>query len=209
MTIEYNTFEQDLEASFFHYAHLTGAVELYMMLLETPSLQRVFSKAMGCDDTDWKTIHRFMSLGNQTVVWYPQLPVGEIVQNKNALIGMLYGIFVSRMIGCADYYLASVLKNRFGHIEKSGSSWGAFYQKAKIDLLTRKNGPQVYQLLQERHKIEHNKAQIDQTFVDRMMKKGAIHSYAAGDSIQKSHLDVLAARDAIKEFVSDVDSLIK
>jgi hypothetical protein len=208
MTTEYKTFEQDLESSFFHYAHLTGAVELYMLLIETPSLQQAFSRTMTGNDIKWKTIHRFMNLGSQTVVWYPQLPIKEIVQQKNALIGLLYGIFVGRMIGCVDYYLASVLRNRFGHGEKSGSCWDAFCQKAKIDLLKRKNGPQVYSLLQERHKIEHNKAQIDQTFVDRMMKKGVTHSYADGDSIQKSHLDVLAARDAIREFVSDVDILI-
>ena len=141
-------------------------------------------------------------------MWYPELPVATILQQRNSLIGLLYGLFLSRMIGLVDYYLASVLKSRFGHLEKSGSSWDAFFQKTKIDLLARKNGPLVYSLLQERHKIEHNKAQIDQTFVDRMMKKGITHSYAAGDSIQKSHLDVLAARDAIREFVADVDCLM-
>jgi len=209
MTDEFKEFQQDIEASFFNYAHLTGAVETYILLLETPSLQRSFSKTMGGDETDWKTIHRFMDLGNQRVVWYPQLPIKEIVQQKNSIIGMLYGVFISRMIAAVDYYLTFVLKNRYGHSEKSGSSWEAFCQKTKIDLLSRKNGPQVYQFLQERHKIEHNKAQIDQTFVDRLMKKGITHSYTAGDSIQKSHLDVLATHNAIKEFVSDVDSLIK
>lgn len=208
MTTEYKTFERDLESAFFNYAHLSGAVELYTQLLETPSLQKAFSKRMTGQEIEWKTIHRFMNLEDQTVVWYPALPVEQIVQQKNPMIGLLYGIFLSRMIGSVDYYLASVLKNRFGHTEKSGSSWDAFSQKTKIALLARKNGPQVYSLLQERHKIEHNKAQIDQTFVDRMMKKGVTHSYGAGDSIQKSHLDVLAARDTMREFVADVDSLI-
>lgn len=150
-----------------------------------------------------------MDLGNQRVVWYPQLPIKDIIQQKNVLVGMLYGVFISRMIAAVDYYLTSVLKNRYSHSEKSGSSWEAFCQKTEIDLLMRKNGTEVYQLLQERHKIEHNKAQIDQTFVDRLMKKGITHSYTAGDSIQKSHLDILATHDAIREFVSDVDSLIK
>ncbi|MDO8544565.1 MAG: hypothetical protein Q7S40_29340 [Opitutaceae bacterium] len=208
MTTEYSSFERDLDAAFFNYAHLTGAVELYIQVLETPALQRAFSKTISGQEIEWKMIHRFMSLANQTVVWYPELPVGTILQQKNTIIGLLYGIFLSRMIGLVDYYFSSVLKSRFCHTEKSGSSWDAFSQKAKIDLLVRKNGAQVYSLLQERHKIEHNKAQIDQTFVDRMLKKGVTHSYAAGDSIQKSHLDVLAARDAIKEFVADVDSLM-
>lgn len=209
MTDEFEAFQQDIDASLFYYAHLTGAVETYMLLLETPSIQRCFSKTMGGDETDWKMIHRFMDIGNQRVVWYPELPIEVIIQQKNAIVGMLYGVFISRMIAAVDYYLTSVLKNMYSHSEKSGSSWEAFCQKTNIDLLTRKNGIDIYQFLQERHKIEHNKAQIDQTFVDRLMKKGITHSYTAGDSIQKSHLDVLATHDAIREFVSDVDSLIK
>lgn len=208
MAAEYGDFEHDLDAAFFNYAHITGAVELYMQVLEAPSLQRAFSKTLAGQEIEWKTIHRFMTLDSQNVEWYPSLPVPEVVQQRNELIGLLYGIFIGRMIGSVDHYLSSVLKSRFAHTEKSGSSWDTFSQKAKIDLLACKNGAAVYSLFQERHKIEHNKAQIDQTFVDRMMKNGITHSYAVGDSIQKSHLDVLAAHAAIREFVADVDRLL-
>ena len=208
MTAEYDDFEHDLDAAFFNYAHISGAVELYMQVLEAPSLQRAFSKTLAGQEIEWKTIHRFMTFDSQNVEWYPSLPVQEVVQQKNELIGLLYGIFIGRMIGSVDHYLSSVLKSRFAHTEKSGSSWDTFSQKAKIDLLACKNGAAVYSLFQERHKIEHNKAQIDQTFVDRMMKNGITHSYAVGDSIQKSHLDVLAAHAAIREFVADVDRLL-
>lgn len=208
MTKEYGDFQHDLDAALFNYAHLSGAVELYMQVLETPALQRAFSKTLTGQEIEWKTIHRFMTLDNQNVEWHPSLPVPEVVQQKNVLIGLLYGIFIGRMIGSVDHYLSSVLKSRFAHTEKSGSSWDVFSQKAKIDLFACKNGSVVYSLLQERHKIEHNKAKIDQTFVDRMMNKGITHSYAVGDSIQKSHLDVLAAHAAIREFVADADRLL-
>jgi hypothetical protein len=209
MTTEFRSFQRDLAATFFHYAHISGAVELYMQVLETPALQKAFSKTMTGEEIEWKMLHRFMMIGDKRVVWYPELPVPAIIQEKNNIIGLLYGICLSKMIGLVDYYFASLLKSRFGHTERSGSSWDAFSQKTKIDLLAQKNGTQVYALLQERHKIEHNNARIDQTFVDRMMKKSITHSYSSGDAIQKSHLDVLAARDAIAEFVAEVDGLMK
>lgn len=208
MTAEFCNFKRDLDAAFFNYAHITGAVELYMQVLEVPALQRALSKTLTDQESQWNSIHRFMRLDNQNVEWYPSLPVQVVTQQKNDFIGLLYGIFISRMIGSVEYYFSSVLKNRFAHTEKSGSSWSTFSQKAKIDLLDCKNGSVVYLLLQERHKIEHNKAQIDQTFVDRMMKDGITHSYTVGDSIQKSHLDILAAHTAIREFISHVDSLL-
>lgn len=208
MATEYDDFERDLDAAFFNYAHISGAVEMYMQVLESSALQRSFSKTLSGQEMEWKTIHRYMTLDSQEFEWYPTLPVAEVVKQKNNLIGLLYGVFLGRMIGSVDHYFLSVLKSRFGHMEISGSCWDVISQKAKVDLLACKNGTVVYSLLQKRNKIEHNKAQIDQIFVDRMMKKGITHSYAVGDSIQKSHLDVLAAHAAIREFVADVDRLL-
>jgi hypothetical protein len=208
MTAEYGDFERDLDAAFFNYAHISGAVEMYMQVLESSALQRAFSKTISGQEIEWKTIHRYMTLDNQHVEWYPTLPVPQIVKQKNDFIALLYGIFLGQMIGSVDQYFSSVLKSIFGHTEKSGSCWDVFSQKTKVNLLACKNGIVVYSLLQERNKIEHNKAKIDQTFVDRMMKKGITHAYAVGDSIQKSHLDVLAAHAAIREFVADVDRLL-
>jgi len=208
MAAEYGDFERELDAAFFNYAHISGAVEMYMQFLESSALQRAFSKTISGKEIEWKSIHRYMTLDTQDVEWYPTLPVSEVVKQKNDLIGLLFGIFLGRMIASVDHYFSSVLKNRFGHIEKSGSCWDVFSQKAKVDLLACSNGVIVYSLLQERNKIEHNKAKIDQTFVDRMMKKGITHSYSVGDSIQKSHLDVLAAHGAIREFVAEVDKLL-
>jgi hypothetical protein len=208
MATEYDDFERDLDAAFFNYAHISGAVEMYMQVLESSALQRSFSKTLSGQEMEWKTIHRYMTLDSQDVEWYPTLPVAEVVKQKNDLIGLLYGVFLGRMIGSVDHYFSSVLKSRFDHMEISGSCWDVISQKAKIDLRACKNGAVVYSLVQERNKIEHNKAQIDQTFVDRMMKKGITHSYAVGDPIQKSHLDVLAAHAAIREFIADVDRLL-
>lgn len=118
----------------------------------------------------------------------------------------MYGITLSRMIGDLDFYLSSVLQNHFGHVETSGSSWNQFIQKTKIDLLSRKHGKFIYTLLQERHKIEHSKAQIDRVFLERMAKRNVQHAYKEGDSIQKSHIDVLLAHQVIREFAQDVDS---
>jgi hypothetical protein len=61
------------------------------------------------------------------------------------------------------------------------------------------------QPMQERHKIEHNQAQIDSKFLERMQKSDIKHAYNEGDSIQKSHLDILAAQQSILEFAQDVD----
>lgn len=208
MASEYSDFERDLDAAFFNYAHISGAVEMYMQVLESSALQRAFSKTISGKEIEWKSIHRYMTLDSQDVEWYPTLSVPEVVKQKNDLIGFLYGIFLGRMIASVDHYFSSVLKNRFGHMEKSGSCWNQFAQKAKVDLLACRNGVIVFSLLQERNKIEHNKAQIDQKFVYQMMKKGITHSYAVGDFIQRSHLDVLAAQAAIREFVADVNKLV-
>ena len=78
----------------------------------------------------------------------------------------------------------------------------------KIDLLQCKNGSDVYLWFQERNKIEHNRAKIDQIFVDRMLKKGVTHSYLNGDPIEKSHLDILAMRIGMIEFVTDVHAKV-
>lgn len=206
MTEEFITLTNELDSALFRYAHITGSLEFYMLVLENPSLQRVVSKVIPGSETEWKQVHRFMVIDGQTITWYPELPVQAILAEKNALLGYLYGITLSRMIGGIDFYLSSVLKNHFGHVETSGSSWDQFIQKSKIDLLKRKHGTFVYTLLQERHKIEHNKAKIDRGFLERMTKHGVQHTYKEGDSIQKSHMDVLLAHQVIREFAEDVDA---
>jgi hypothetical protein len=206
MTKEFNLLKRNLDSSFFRYAHITGAIELYMSIIENPELQRAVSKVISGSETEWKQIHRFMVIDGQMVTWYSELPVQAILAEKNALLGFLYCITLSRMIGDLDFYLDSVLKNNFGHVETSGSSWDRFFQKAKIDLLSRRHGKFVYTLLQERHKIEHNQAQIDRVFLERMDRVNIQHAYKEGDSIQKSHIDVLLAQQVIREFAEDVDS---
>ncbi len=206
VTQELKELKNEIDAMFFRYAHLTGALELYMLIIENQNLQKNISKVISGTETEWKEIHRFMIINNQNVTWYPKLPVREILGQKNALLGYLYGVTLSRMIGDIDFYFTSVLKNHFGHIETSGSSWDRFIKKTKIDLLNRKHGNFVYTLLQERHKIEHNKAQIDRGFLERLAKRNVKHTYKEGDSIQKSHIDVLLAKQVIREFAEDVDN---
>jgi len=206
MTQELTHLTAELDSAFFRYAHITGALELYMLVLETPALRRAFSKGMSGDEIEWKQIHRFMDFGGQRITWYPELPVGDILSQKNALLGYVYGVTLSRMIGDLDYYLTSVLKNHFEHVETSGSSWERFIQKTKIPLLQWQHGEFVYTLLQERHKIEHNKAQIDRGFLERLAKRNVKTTYKEGDAVQKSHVDVLLANQVIREFAVDVDN---
>lgn len=205
MTEEFKALIRGLDAAFFRYAHITGALELYMLTLENPNLQRAVSKVISGSEIEWKQIHRFMVIDRQTVTWYPELPVQTILAEKNALLGFLYGITLSGMIGDLDFYLGSVLKNHFGHVETSGSSWDRFIQKTKIDLLNRNHGKFVYTILQERHKIEHNQAQIDRMFLERMAKRNIQHAYKEGDAVQKSHIDILLAHQVIREFAQDAD----
>ncbi|RKY01900.1 MAG: hypothetical protein DRP54_02925 [Spirochaetes bacterium] len=208
MTRELKTLMKDLDAAFFRYAHLTGALELYIMVLENTELQRAFSKVITGSKIEWKQIHRFMVLGEKTIIWYPELPVETILAQKNTLLGFLYGITLSRMIGDLDFYLSSVLKSHFGHLEMGGSTWDSFIQRTGIDLLECKHGKFIYATLQERHKIEHNKAQIDRVFLKRMAKRNVQHAYKKGDSIQKSHVDVLLTFQIIREFAEYVDTKV-
>ncbi len=206
MTEELKAFARNLDSSLFRYAHITGALEFYMMTLENPKLQQAVSRIVSGSDTEWRQIHRFMVVNGQPVTWYPELPVQAVLGEKNALLGFLYGITLSRVIGDLDFYLTSVLQNHFDHVEKSGNSWDAFKQKTKIDLQTCKHGEFVYVLIQERHKIEHNQAQVDRVFLERTAKHNIKHVYNEGDSIQKSHVDVLLAHEVVKEFAEDIDT---
>jgi hypothetical protein len=205
MTEEFTGLTNELDSALFRYAHLTGALEFYSLVLEKPNLQLAVSEIISGTETEWKQIHRFMVIDDEVVTWYPELPVQTILAQKNALLGFLYGVTLSRMIGDPDFYLSSVLKRYFAHTETSGSSWDHFIQKTKIDLLSCKHGKFVYTLLQERHKIEHNQAQIDRAFLERMAKRGVHHTYQEGDAIQKSHIDVLLTQQIVKEFAEDVD----
>jgi len=205
MTEEFTALTRDLDSAFFRYAHITGSVELYMLVLANPELQRVISKVISGSETEWTQIHRFMIVDGQSFTWYPELPAPAILAAKNTLLGFMYGITLSRMIGDLEFYLGSVLKNHFGHVETSGSSWDRFVQKTTIDLLNRRHGTGVYTLLQERHKIEHNQAQIDRTFLARLTNRKIEDARKEGDHIEKSHIDVLVAHQSIREFAEDVD----
>lgn len=206
MTEEFNTLARNLDSSLFRYAHISGALEFYMLTLENPNLQRAVSKILSGSDTEWRQIHRFMVIDGQTVTWYPELPLQVVLGEKNALLGFLYGITLSRVIGDLDFYLTAILQNHFGHVETSGNSWDAFNKKTKIELQTRIHGEFVYVLIQERHKIEHNQAHVDRVLLERTAKRNIKHAYNEGDSIQKSHIDILLAHEVIKEFAEDVDA---
>lgn len=205
MTPELNSLRTELDSTFFRYAQITGAIEFYMLVLETPALQLAVSRTLTGTETEWKQIHRFMDFGGQRVTWYPELPVADVLGQKMSLIGYLYGVTLSRMVGDLDYYLASVLKNHFGHADTSGSCWEPFVRQTGIDLLGRQHGEFVYTLLQERHKIEHNRAAIDRGFLERLAKRNVKTIYSEDNSIQKSHIDVLLANQVVREFVTDVD----
>lgn len=208
MTDEFKVLIADLDSAFFRYAHITRAFELYMMVLENPNLQRAFNKVIFGSESDWKEIRRFMVIDGKIVTWYPALSVQTILAQKNSLLGYLYGITISRMIGDLDFYLGSILQNHFGYVEFGGSSWNQFKQKTGINLFSCKHGKFIYTILQERHKIEHNKARIDRIFLERLAKRNVLHAYKEGDSIQKSHIDVLLTHQAIREFAEDVDARI-
>ena len=82
----------------------------------------------------------------------------------------------------------------------------AVFRHPRIDLLKRQHGEFVYTLLQERHKIEHNRAAIDRGFLERLAKRNVKTTYSEGDSVQKSHVDVLLANQVLREFATDVDA---
>ncbi len=208
MTNELKTLIEDLESALFRYAHITGALELYFMLLEDPALQRAISKVKSGSEIEWKQIHRFMVIGDEIIIWYPELPVETILAQRNALMGYIYGITLSRLIGDLEFYLSSVLKNHFGYTVLSGSAWNPFIKKTGIDLFECKHGKFIYTILQERHKIEHNKARIDRVFLERTDEHNIQHAYKEGDPIQKSHIDVLRTFQVIQEFAKDVDAKV-
>jgi hypothetical protein len=208
MSKELDHFKANIEDLFFGYAHITGAVEIYILALENKNLQSAFSKSLFNSNQEWKTVHRFMIIDEVNIKWYPDLPTETIAKQKHSLFGFLYGTYLGKMIASIDFYFSSVLYSKTGQSSKSGSSWGDFSKNMKIDLLQCENGKDIFLWLQERHKIEHNNGKIDEIFVDKMLKKCVTHSYLSGDTIQKSHLDVLAAYNAIINFVIDVDKKV-
>jgi hypothetical protein len=209
MTEEFDAFIEDIESTFFLYAHLSGAWELYMNVLRNPEIQKAYSKIMTGSEIEWKTIHRFMGENDNMVTWYPELPVSEIVKQQFVVAGRFYGVIITNMIGNLDYYLGSILCNRYGVQDFSGNSWPPFIREAGIDLHSLPNGDFVFTLIQERHKIEHNKARIDKRFIDRMGRKSIQHVYHIGDPIQKSHIDVLLTKQALVEFAENVDAEVE
>jgi len=243
MTDELNALISDLDLMFFRYACITGAIDLFEIVLGYPYLQRALSKdkksgkmmiASGLKkgksslktgkraeiidieiprgflflELNWQKqeIHRSMMLDDEEKIWYPELPIKKILAKMEDIWDFVYGIIVSRFVSVLEVYFSSVLLNYFSVPAMSGSSWGAFITKTKIDLLECKHGQSIYTLIQERHKIEHCKARIDNRFIERMYKKSTQHAYKEGDVIQKNHLDILAAHQTIREFAADVDA---
>lgn len=205
MTEEFKVLLNNIDEALFIYAHITAALELYIDVLTSPNLQRAISKVVNGSETEWKSIHRFMNLEGGMVIWYPELPTEVIIARKDALFGFFYGIILTRMVSDLDYYLASVLKNHFRTIDTSGSSWERFIKVTGIDLLQKRHGRFIYTLLQERHKIVHNKAIIDRVFLERLAQRSIRHVYREGDSIGKSHIDILLTHQAITEFAKEID----
>ena len=62
-----------------------------------------------------------MIVDGKKIEWYPALPTEKVVAQKDSLLGSIYGIYLSKMIGCIDSYLSAVLQGKKGHTEKSGS----------------------------------------------------------------------------------------
>jgi len=54
MTDELKTLMADLDSAFFRYAHITGALELYMMVLENPKLQLAFGRVISGSEIECK-----------------------------------------------------------------------------------------------------------------------------------------------------------
>jgi hypothetical protein len=205
MTPELDKFVASLETSFFRYAHLSGAVELYMLVLETPALQHAANRHMSAPEKDWREIHRFMVVDGQSTEWYPPMPLSAILAQRFSLLGFLYGVTLSGIVSDLDLYLASALRAYFKKVVTSGSAWDTFTAITGIPLLDLPDGHAVYTLLQERHKIMHNHGRIDQLFIDRLSRSGVADTRSPGDSIQKSHLDVLHSVQLIRRFTALVD----
>jgi len=56
MTQELNALRTELDSTFFRYAQITGAIEFYMLVLETPALQLAVSKTLTVKwGTQWGT----------------------------------------------------------------------------------------------------------------------------------------------------------
>lgn len=197
-----------IDSLFFKYAQITGALEYYFLTLERSDIQKLVSKTLSNHESEWKTINRYMVLDNQEIEWHPDTPVETILSQRNDIVGFIYGVILARMIGEFDYYLFNLLKNRRGIVSTNGSSWGKFSETFNLNLLTLNNGDFVFSILQERHKIEHNRAIIDDKFLKNMNLSGVFHKYSAGDSIQKSHLDILATHQAITSLAKEIDLVI-
>jgi hypothetical protein len=205
MTSQFEEFAAALDAAFFRYAHLGGALEFYMFVLETPGLQHAVNRSLSAPETDWKEIHRFMAIDGERITWYPSVPISEVLAQRNALMGFLYGVTLSSLVGDLDFYLASVLRVHFARNDSTGSAWDAFVSSTGIALLDLPNGLLIYTLLQERHKIVHNNGRIDERLLARLGRQGISDPRNVGDPIQKSHLDILHSFNLIRAFAEKVD----
>ncbi len=208
MTAELSILNSDLAGSFFRYAHISGAMEAYMEILISRDLQKTFTKFTSGSEREWEQIHRSMVVEGVNLKWYPELPVQSIITQKEPLFSFLYGVTLGRMIEDLDFYFSSLLRNFYKCVETGSEPWTILSQKAGIDLLACKHGTFVVKLLQERHKIEHCKSQVDRSFLTRLVREHIGHVYAKGDAIQKRHIDIVLIQQVIREFAADVDSAL-
>ncbi|HUI31120.1 MAG TPA: hypothetical protein VLX91_12980 [Candidatus Acidoferrales bacterium] len=206
MNNELSTLYSDLASVFFRYAHISGALETYMTVLEDRDLQKAFSKIVLGTETEWKQIHRFMNVKGINVKWYPELPVHSIIGEKESLFNFLYGVTLSRMVDHLDFYFSSILRNCYKLTEPISSPFTQFMLRTGIDLHARKHGAFMSKLVQDRRKIEHNRAQIDRDLLNEMVKQHVNHVYKEGDTIQKNHIDVVLTYQVIREFAQDVEA---
>jgi hypothetical protein len=206
MTAELPALYSDLASSFFRYAHISGALEVYMDVLLSRDLQKTYSRIMSGAEREWEQIHRFMVVDGINVKWYPELPVQNVVSQKRSLFDFVYGVTLSHMIGDLEIYFNAIMRNYFKETEVSGNSWTRFAQKTGIDLRASKHGAFVCSLLRDRELIEHGRARVDRVFLSQMSKQQISHVYGKGDAVQKNHIDVVLTYQAIREFAGEVDA---
>lgn len=136
-----------------------------------------------------------------------QIP--DILSHKETIIWWIVGETLNWFVASVDYYMAEILRNHFGKTVTSGNAWADFEKTTRINLLALPHGAMVYTAIQERHKVEHNRSQIDERFVKNMVAKGIDHRYKVGESVEKGHFDVVKTVEAFREFANVLDQEVE
>lgn len=207
MTSERQLLDRQLESAVNRYAIVTGALELFFLIVESPRAQVALGNALsGVTDTpEWREFGRFVGSGENAETWWGPVPIDDLRPHKDTLIHDLVGKTLTEMIGAVDYYLSALLKSRFGRSDLSGSAWAAFERASGLQLLQLPNGEFVYRAIQERHKVEHNRSVIDERFLNALDKKGVSHSYVRGSQVERGHFDVMSSYKAFRQFADRID----